>query len=132
MKGDWQLYRFVPATLVMGIIFFLSHQEGTSLTLPPIPHIDKAAHFLLYGLLAATFLFVFPVNLLKYHPVQTGGMVVLLCLAYGITDELHQGYIPGRDVSMGDLIADVSGAAVTVLFLFLLYKRGFLHFNERH
>ena len=123
MKGDWKLYRFVPVTLVMGTIFFLSHQDGSSLALPEIPYIDKAAHFLLYSLLAGTILFAFPVELRQHHPERTGIIAVLLCLSYGITDELHQAYIPGRIASMSDLIADVSGAAVTVLFWLLLYRR---------
>ena len=123
MQGDWQLYRFVPVTLVMGTIFFLSHQDGSSLALPEIPYLDKAAHFLLYSLLAGTVLFAFPVGVRQHHPWRTGIITVLLCLGYGITDEMHHTYIPGRVASTGDLIADVSGAAATVLLCFFLYWR---------
>jgi hypothetical protein len=38
--------RLVPVLLVMGTIFYLSHQPGDSLYLPPVP-IDKLAHLLL-------------------------------------------------------------------------------------
>ncbi len=116
MKDHWQLRRFVPAALVMGAIFLLSHQEGSSLTLPEIPYIDKAAHFLVYSVLAGTVLFSFPAGHRQYHPVRTGGMTFLFCLVYGITDELHQVFVPGRDASTGDLLADVAGAAVTIFF----------------
>jgi VanZ family protein len=34
---------------------------------------------------------------------------------YGITDEFHQSFVPGRDSSTGDLIADFSGAFIGCL-----------------
>jgi VanZ family protein len=123
MKDHWQLRRLVPVALVMGIIFFLSHQEGSSLTLPEIPYIDKAAHFLLYSVLAGAALYSFPAGYRNHHPERAGLMTLLFCLVYGITDELHQVFVPGRDASTGDLIADVSGAAVTIVFWLLLRHR---------
>ena len=127
MKGSWQWYRLVPVTLVMGTIFFLSHQDGSRLELPQIPYIDKAAHFLLYSLLAGTVLYSFPVYLRQYHPERAGIVTIIFCLGYGITDELHQSHIPERVASMSDLIADLSGAVITVLLWLLVSKRFCLH-----
>lgn len=116
MKSDWQYSRIIPVALVMGIIFFLSHQKGSSLPLPSIPYIDKLAHFLIYSLLAGTALFAFPSSMRLGHPERKVVAVMIFCLIYGITDELHQAFIPERDASIWDLFADFLGGAATVLF----------------
>jgi hypothetical protein len=115
VKGDWQLLRIIPMGLVMGMIFYLSHQEGSTLSLPAIPYIDKLGHFILYSILAATALYALPVSLRYRYPQRSVIAIILFCLFYGITDELHQAFIPDRDACLGDLIADVLGAALTVL-----------------
>ena len=54
-------FRFLPVTLVMGSIFFLSHQPGDSISLPNIVNIDKLLHCLLYAVLGlATILALSP------------------------------------------------------------------------
>lgn len=37
---------------------------------------------------------------------------VLLCAVWGFTDEIHQGFVPGRSTDPADLAADVVGAAL--------------------
>ena len=41
-------------------------------------------------------------------------LVLLLAVGYGLLDELHQSYVPGRDASLYDVLADVSGAALAL------------------
>ena len=36
---------------------------------------------------------------------------------YGVVDELHQAYVPGRDCSMFDVLSDFAGAALAVALL---------------
>lgn len=99
---------------VMGIIFFLSHQPGSSLHFSLPPGADKLGHALLYGLLAAAALPALAPS--RRRPTwRTGILVVLVCLLYGVSDELHQAMVPGRDPSLGDLIADTAGAAAVVV-----------------
>ncbi len=105
----------VPVTLVMGLIFFLSNQTGASLPLPHIPNIDKLDHFLIYALLAAASLYAFPAPVRRRRAPFVGVLVILLCTLYGITDEFHQSFVPGRCVSGWDLLADTVGASAMVL-----------------
>ena len=108
------LLRCIPMLCVMGIIFFLSSQPGDSLNLPDIPDIDKFLHAVAYGTLAATVLFAVPGHLYQKNPWLVSLLVVLFCLAYGISDEWHQSFVPNRSVSGLDLVADTAGAAVMV------------------
>jgi len=41
-------------------------------------------------------------------------LVLLLAAGYGILDEVHQSYVPGRDPSPYDVLADVSGSALAL------------------
>ncbi len=89
--------------------------------MPNIPNIDKLAHFLIYALLAAAVLYAFPAPVRRRRAGFVGVLVILLCALYGITDEFHQSFIPGRSVSGWDLLADTVGASVLVLVW--LYRR---------
>ena len=105
---------------VMGLIFFLSHQPGDELELPTLPFLDKVAHFLIYGLLALTVLWVPSERFKHTRPMTTCVIVVFVCLGYGVADEFHQSFIPGRFASGGDVVADGIGA---VAICFLWFRR---------
>ena len=120
MKRILYRLRMLPLPVVMGLIFFLSHQSGSSLELPPIPLADKLAHALIYGILAWAALLALPADTRNSRPGLSGLSVVLFCLLYGISDEFHQSFIPGRDPSLADLAADVAGSICVVM---LWYRR---------
>ena len=108
-----KLFRFLPMTAVMGLIFLLSHTPGDSLP-PALPGLDKVCHAIAYGTLAASCLYAL-------HPVRgktsffrLGAAVVFFCFLYGLTDEFHQSFIPGRSPSGLDIVADTAGAALVV------------------
>ena len=51
----------------------------------------------------------------------TKGLVaVLLALAYGISDEIHQSFTPGRSPDVMDVVADTIGAGVGVAAVVLV------------
>lgn len=105
--------RLVPMIVVMGTIFFLSHQPGDRLHLPQLPGIDKWTHLAAYGTLAATVLFAFDARRKSARPLHVVGLTVVFCLLYGISDEFHQSFIVGRTASIYDLLADGCGALVS-------------------
>jgi VanZ family protein len=77
---------------------------------------DKLVHLGLYSVLGAA---------LAWGAWRTRrGIVGLLLLgfSYGAVDEWHQGFVPGRDPSMGDLLADGAGVIVGFLFVRWLLK----------
>ena len=107
--------RCVPAILVMGFIFLLSHQPGDSISLPDIVNLDKVLHCLIYAVLGLAALFALPSDWQRQHPFKAGIAVVLFCLLYGVTDEFHQSFIPGRFPSAADLVADTLGGLTAVV-----------------
>lgn len=107
--------RIVPMILVMGTIFILSAQSGDSLYLPPLPGVDKVAHALVYGALAAATIFAFNARYKEKNCQLVMVVTVLFCLCYGISDELHQSFVVGRSASGLDVLADVCGAMLICL-----------------
>ncbi|BHH84028.1 VanZ family protein [Desulforhopalus sp. 52FAK] len=108
-KSSYSLYRLVPMVVVMGTIFFLSHQRGDEITLPDFSNSDLVAHMLAYGVLAATILYAWEKSYRTLYPVKVILLTVITCLIYGISDEFHQSFIPGRYVSVLDVVADTVG-----------------------
>lgn len=74
---------------------------------PNIVNFDKAAHFFIFGLLA---------TLVARNGFVPGRawMAVAAVSLFGLTDEWHQSFTPGRSVELIDWIADTLGAAVAV------------------
>jgi VanZ family protein len=102
--------RFIPMAIVMGMIFYLSHQPGNFSCLPKFIGVDKLLHVIAYGSLAATMLYGLDPMTKSSSTALTAVGVVFFCILYGISDEYHQSFIPGRSVSAWDVAADGLGA----------------------
>lgn len=117
------MIRSIPLITLLGVIFYLSHQPGNSLQLPDIVGLDKLLHALVYGLLAITVFFAVHPWKLRVSKLWLALTVVLFCLAYGVSDEFHQSFIPNRDVSGWDVVADTLGATAVALIWGWKFKR---------
>ncbi|HJV23766.1 MAG TPA: VanZ family protein [Holophagaceae bacterium] len=103
--------RLLPALALASLIAVLSHQSqlpgGISLPSP----LDKVVHAAVYAALA--FLLDWGLQARTDWPVyRRHGLVFLLLAAYGASDEWHQSFVPGRDASALDWLADVVGTLV--------------------
>ena len=110
--------RILPVLLSMGVIFFVSHQPGDAIKLIDVPNIDKLLHCLVYAVLAYTALFAVSPAIRRSKSKIVGCFVVLFCLLYGISDEFHQYFVPGRFPSKWDVSADTLGAVLAVVSWF--------------
>ncbi len=119
-----QRIRRVSLSLAIGwmaTIFFLSSQPNL-----PTPYLfhnqDKLFHFAAYGVLGVLLLMSFRYKIPGYTGLQIT-MAVVLASLYGISDEIHQTFVPGRDAEVLDWAADTLGALTAVLILALIVKK---------
>ena len=111
----------VLALLWMATIYYLSSH--------PMPEIDlgfsaqdKLVHLVGYALLGALLLGAMPWREGGYHPRHVV-LAALLATLYGLTDEWHQAYVPGRNSDVLDVAADAVGAALGSGMLWALTRR---------
>jgi len=101
-------WRWAVVVGYMAMIFFAS--SGPGVALPPGRNLDKVLHAGAYGVLSALSAWALAAGRLR----STTGRVLLaawlISTAYGATDEWHQSFVPGRDCSAADLLADALGA----------------------
>ena len=103
----------------MGLIFFLSSLHGFSL--PELPkNSDKFIHTVAYMPLG----FLFYMSFIKSgFGRYVFAFAMLLTVLYGVTDEFHQAFVPGRYASVGDVMADSIGALLGCLGANFIRKR---------
>lgn len=119
---DWRarLVAWGPALLWMGGIFYLSSRS----TLPGLSNpfwntlLKKGGHATAYALLAL--LYRRALRPALQSNAQLYGTAWLLTALYAVTDEIHQGFVPGRHATLTDWLIDGAGAA---LGLFLAARR---------
>ncbi len=96
-----------PAVGWAAVLFVLSAlpQLGRA---PSFPFSDKVAHVAIYGILGITLAWGW-----SRSPRPVSHLVLLVAGAvYGISDEWHQMYVPGRVPDVADWLADVVGLGV--------------------
>lgn len=104
---------WAPVVAYMAIIFVLS-----SLSNPPQPPVVTftQAHSLGYMGLAVVVARALSGGLPPRLRLTTAIATVAICAAYGVSDEFHQSFVPGRSVQVSDVVADTVGASIgTVL-----------------
>ena len=117
------LLRWLPAALIMAVIFGFSSTPSTKL--PNFGLLDlvvkKGGHMLGYGLLALAYWYG-----LRFEK-RRGWLALLFAVLYAISDEFHQSFVPGRHPGWVDvLVFDGGGAtiALTCVYRWLVRKKG--------
>ena len=78
-----------------------------------LPGLDKLLHALAYGLLAALWCRALATWPLEGRPAAAiAAAAVILAALYGLSDEIHQAFVPGRMADPWDWMADGFGAAI--------------------
>ncbi len=117
----------VPMLIVMGTNFFLSHKTGDEIHLPAFAYSDLVAHMLIYAALGCAILYAWSTNFKAYKPIKVVCYTVAFCLLYGISDEFHQSFVPGRYVSAMDVVADTVGAIIICAGWWVYSKKSFIY-----
>lgn len=113
-----QILKWLPAALMMLIIFIVSSQPASDL-----PNFDwadrivkKSGHMIGYALLSLSYWRAF------HFEQEKRTLAWCLAILYAITDEFHQSFVLGRSPSVWDVaIFDNLGALIS-LWLFAMVK----------
>jgi VanZ family protein len=124
--AQWRRYWF-PVIAYITLIFYLSSLSHPEERLPNFLFEqlgDKVLHGIEYAVLA----------LLCYRAFRWGagpqardyavGLAIVASSLYGLTDEFHQAYVPLRESSLVDWIADTTGAVIGAVGSRRLTERG--------
>lgn len=88
---------------------------------PPLPSAwlitDKTVHAALYGGLSLVMLRALSGGLWRGVTIARGFWSAIGATMYGISDEIHQRFTPGRMYDVADMVADGIGAAVAVVVI---------------
>lgn len=111
---------WLPAVLWALFLFLLSEMRPTPRFVGSLPGFsDKLAHFALY--------LVFGVLLGRIGVTHGSKLAHVFLLAagavYGIADEWHQSFVPGREPDPADWVADVAGLGMGYLTIVLVGSR---------
>jgi VanZ family protein len=101
------------------LIVFQSHYPAPE-SIPRLPYFDKLLHTGGYGLLGLLYYRAYR----SRWPVASGRSLarfsVLSAALFGLSDEIHQSFVPFRTADAWDVLADALGAALGVGFYFML------------
>jgi VanZ family protein len=114
----------MPVAAYMALIFGLSATPW--LPEPPASLSflsDKVLHGILYG--GLTVLLVRALAGGWRRSVTTGAAAAAMAIAtlYGVTDEVHQHFVPPRSMDPSDVVADAVGAAAAAFGLYFAGRR---------
>lgn len=101
-----------PVVLVMAAIFIAS--SIPDLGALPGGMSDKSGHGIGYAVLGGTLLRALAGGTLRGVTWGRGAAAIGLAVLYGISDEFHQSFVPGRSPDAIDIAADAAGAAIAV------------------
>jgi VanZ family protein len=114
---------WLPLILYCLLIFIQSANPSPE-QIPSFRFVDKLLHFAAYAIMGVLFY-------RAYQTLKFGDNIRLLMLLsaisatlYGISDEIHQSFVPFREAEVADVIADTIGAFSGVyLYQLLIVSR---------
>ncbi len=108
---------WLPALLYMLLIWWLSSQQ-VALPIEIFPWRDKGVHFVEYAALGTCF--AHAVALTWPGRAFRGALSAwLFATGFGLLDELHQAFVPGRSADIEDLAADGLGTLAGIIFVLI-------------
>ncbi|HEV2129330.1 MAG TPA: VanZ family protein [Thermomicrobiales bacterium] len=112
---------FLPALSVMAVIFTFSDQPK----LPQIPSLSTqitsvAGHFTVYLVLAL--LLWWALGVFDLSTRQRYAIAFVIATLYGISDEWHQSFVPGRQPDVLDVLTDAIGVTTGLLAIHLAHR----------
>jgi len=114
---------WLPALIWAALIFCLSHQSRLPTFGDGVP--DSMAHMGEYFIFSLTLGWGSTSGFKRKMSIQESGLILLIAVLYGFSDEYHQSFIFGRNATIEDVVADGLGALIGVFGSWFLLSRVF-------
>lgn len=88
---------------------------------------DKVLHFFVFGILAFLMARSFKRSALNLFRKYYHILAIIFTSLYGIVDEYHQYFVPGRFSTVGDWVADFIGALIFVIIFYYWERWKFIN-----
>ena len=113
---------WLPLIIYCLAIYIQSGQPGLK-HIPDVRFLDKFLHFGAYGLLGILFFRAYETLPLKANKT----LLILLSIGsatlYGISDEIHQYFVPSRTADIADMAADSVGSIIGVIAAWMVGEK---------
>jgi VanZ family protein len=116
------LIYWLPVVLYCAVIFIQSAYPALA-HLQEVPFGDKYLHVAGYALLGVLFFRAFRSLYVGNRLFVVFLVSILASTAYGISDEIHQYFVPYRTADVMDALADMVGSCIGVMAYFLLVEK---------
>jgi VanZ family protein len=114
---------WLPLILYCLFIYIQSDHPSPE-QIPIFPYVDKVLHVTAYGIMGILFYRAYQTLRLKNNIKMLMLLSVVSASLYGISDEIHQSFVPFRQAEVADVIADTIGAFSGVyLYQLLIVSR---------
>ena len=119
-----KFYRYWFPLILYCILIFLQSSLPSFKSVPELPYTDKLLHFFAYAVLGALFFRAYKTLKIKRNDIFLILLSILSSSLYGMSDELHQYFVPCRNAEYIDILADVLGSIFGVfVFYFIISTR---------
>jgi VanZ family protein len=124
MAGLAKFLNYAPPLILMALIFVSSSipMDGESkhfkFVVQLAPTIQNLLHIPVFGLLV--YLWMNSLSRHGFSRIQTLIITIIITAGYGIFDEFHQLFVPGRYASFSDFLFKILGCTIGITIFFSL------------
>ena len=108
--------------IVYCVLIYVQSSHPSPEELPSFRFMDKLLHVAAYGVMGVLFYRAYQTLRIKNNPQILVWLSMASASVYGISDEIHQYFIPERNADLYDVAADIIGAVCGV-YLYQLWER---------
>jgi len=116
------LYYWLPVWIFCIAIFIQSSFPSPE-QLPSFDYSDKLLHVGAYAVLSILFFRAFRAGKPDSRTISTIMLCVVFTTLYGVSDEVHQHFVPSRSADIMDVMADFIGSVAGALFMAYFFRR---------
>jgi VanZ family protein len=106
----------LPAILITLGIIWESNQPQPIFTIQGLAWQDKLLHFIGYLTYGLSIIIAISVNFPNLPKKRMVLYIMIFGFLFGMTDEIHQYFIPGRTCDFFDWVADATGISLSLIF----------------